>query len=53
MIAEYLRLRRHCLRVATPFEETKTLRTEVRIRDNLVEIRVAATNQLSALLEAH
>ncbi|TNC18173.1 IS110 family RNA-guided transposase [Amycolatopsis alkalitolerans] len=54
VIAEYLRLRQHRLRVATPYSgETKALRTVVRTRDDLVEMRVAATNQLSALLEAH
>jgi transposase len=54
VIAEYLRLRTHRLRVATPYSaETKALRTVVRSRDDLVEMRVAATNQLTALLEAH
>ncbi len=33
--------------------ETKALRTVVRTRDDLVEMRVAATNQLAALLDAH
>ena len=54
VIAEYLRLRAHRLRVATPYaSETKALRTVVRTRDDLVQMRVAATNQLSALLDAH
>ena len=54
VIAEYLRLRQHRLRVATPYSsETKALRTVVRTRDDLVDMRVAATNQLSALLDAH
>ena len=54
VIAEYLRLRRHKLKVAAPYsDETKALRTVVRTRDDLVAMRVAATNQLSALLEAH
>ncbi len=54
VIAEYLRLRQHRLRVATPYSgETKALRTVVRTRDDLVDMRVAATSQLSALLEAH
>jgi transposase len=54
VIAEYLRLRAHRLRVATPYSgETKALRTLVRTRDDLVDMRVAATNQLSALLDAH
>ena len=54
VIAEYLRLRQHRLRVATPYSaQTKALRTVVRTRDDLVEMRVAATNQLAALLDAH
>ena len=54
VIAEYLRLRQHKLRVATPFsDQTKALRTTVRTRDDLVDLRVAATNQLAALLDAH
>jgi len=53
VIAEYLRLRHHRLRVASPYSgQTTALRTTVRTRDDLVEMRVAATNQLSALLEA-
>ena len=54
VIAEYLRLRSHRLRVAAPYsDETRALRTVVRTRGDLVEMRVAATNQLSALLDAH
>jgi transposase len=54
VIAEYLRLRAHRLCPATPFTaETKALRTVVRTRDDIVEMRVAATNQLAALLDAH
>ena len=54
VIAEYLRLRAHRLRPATPFTaETKALRTVVRTRDDIVEMRTTATNQLSALLDAH
>jgi transposase len=54
VIAEYLRLRAHKLAVAVPYSgKTKALRTVVRTRGDLVEMRVAATNQLSALLEAH
>ncbi len=54
VIAEYLRLRYHRLQPAAPYsDETKALRTVVRTRDDLVEMRVAATNQLSALLDAH
>jgi len=54
VIAEYLRLRQHRLRTAAPYsDETLALRTVVRSRGDLVEMRVAATNQLPALLEAH
>ena len=54
MIAEYLRLRQHRLKTAAPYsDETRALRTVVRTRGDLVELRVAATNQLSALLDAH
>jgi transposase len=54
VIAEYLRLRAHRLRVVPGYSaETKALRTVVRTRDDLVEMRVAATNQLAALLDAH
>ena len=54
VIAEYLRLRAHRLRVATPYSgQTKALRTVVRTRDDLVEMRVAATNQLAALLDTY
>jgi transposase len=54
VIAEYLRLRAHRLKAAAPYsDETLALRTAVRSRGDLVEMRVAATNQLSALLEAH
>lgn len=54
VIAEYLRLRQHKLRIAVPFsDQTKALRTAVRTRTDLVEMRVAATNQLAALLDMH
>jgi transposase len=54
VIAEYLRLRAHKLRAVAPYgDETRALRTVVRSRGDLVEMRVAATNQLSALLDAH
>jgi transposase len=54
VIAEYLRLRAHKLTVAVPYsDETLALRAVVRARGDLVELRVAATNQLSALLDAH
>jgi transposase len=53
LIAEYLRLRQHRLRVLTPFSaETRALRAVVRTREDLVDQRVAATNQLGACLEA-
>jgi len=54
VIAEYLRLRYHRLQPAAPYcDETRALRTAVRTRDDLVQMRVAATNQLAALLDAH
>src|SRR3984957_16224085 len=54
VIAEYLRLRHHRLRVAAPYtDQARALRTVVRTRDDLVAMRVASANQLSALLEAH
>jgi transposase len=54
VIAEYLRLRAHHLRPAPPYSaQTKALRTVVRSRDDVVDMRVAATNQLSALLDMH
>jgi transposase len=54
VVAEYLRLRQHRMQVVTPYSsQTKAVRTVVRARDDLVEMRVAAVNQLSALLEAH
>lgn len=52
VIAEYLRLRHHRLHPVQPYSgETKALRTVVRTRDDIVDMRVAATNQLSALLD--
>ena len=54
VIAEYLRLRAHRLQPATPYTaQTKALRTVVRTREDVVDMRVAAANQLSALLDAH
>jgi transposase len=54
VIAEYLRLRSHRLAPAAPYcDETRALRTVVRTRDDLVQMRVAATNQLAAVLDAH
>jgi len=53
VIAEYLRLRSHKLTVLAPFmEETRALRAVVRARDDLVEQRIAAANQLEACLDA-
>ena len=47
VIAEYLRLRAHKLKAAAPYsDQTLALRTVVRTRGDLVEMRVAATNQL-------
>lgn len=54
IIAEYLRLRAARLRPAVPFsDDTKAVRTVSRTRSDLVEARVAAGNQLAALLDAH
>lgn len=54
VIAEYLRLRAHRLRAVPGYSaQTKALRTVVRTRDDLVDMRVAAANQLAALLDAH
>ncbi len=53
VIADYLRVRIHRLRPAAPHSpQTKALRTVVRTRTDLVEARVAAVNQLAALLDA-
>ena len=53
LIAEYLRLRSHRLRVLAPFSaQTRALRAVVRTREDLVDQRVAASNQLGACLEA-
>ncbi len=53
VIAEYLRMRQHKLRVLAPFSDaTRGLRAAVRARDALVDQRVAANNQLEACLEA-
>ncbi|MGW4720461.1 IS110 family transposase [Nocardia sp. NPDC004260] len=54
VIAEYLRLKAARLRPAIPFsDDTKALRTVSRTRTDLVDARVAAGNQLAALLDAH
>jgi len=53
VIAEYLRSRRGQLRALRPFgEETRALRAVIRTRTDLVDARVAATNQLAAILAA-
>jgi transposase len=54
VIADYLRCRARRLEPAVPFSPTtKALRVGVRTRDDLVAMRVAAGNQLAALLDAH
>lgn len=53
VIADYLRVRHPQLRVLTPFSDhTRGLRMLTRSRDDLVDHRVAAGNQLLALLDA-
>ena len=53
-IADYLRARARQLRPAEPYsDQALALRTVVRTRGDTVEMRVAATSQLSALLDAH
>jgi transposase len=54
VIADYLRCRAGRLDPIQPYSRaTVALRTVVRTRDDLVAMRVAATNQLAALLDAH
>jgi transposase len=54
VIADYLRVRLHRLRPAVPYSrETKAVRVLTRTREDLVHARVAAVNQLGALLDAH
>jgi transposase len=54
VIADYLRCRAARLDPIQPHSaHTVGLRTVVRTRDDLVVMRVAATNQLAALLDAH
>jgi transposase len=54
VIADYLRVRAHRLRPATPYSgHTKVVRTLTRTRGELVDARVAAINQLCALLDSH
>lgn len=53
VIVDYLRQRRGRLRELQPFSsETRALRAVVRSRTDLVEQRVAAANQLNAVLDA-
>lgn len=53
VIADYLRQRRGRLRELLPFSsETRALRAVVRSRTDLVDQRVAAANQLDAILDA-
>jgi len=53
-LADYLRTDGHRLRRLRPMDETtRTLQALVRMRDDHVEARVAASNQLEALLNAH
>ena len=54
VIADYLRCRATRLDPIQPYSAaTVALRTVVRTRDDLVATRVAATNQLAALLDSH
>lgn len=53
VIADYLRVRYRQLRVLAPLSDaTRALRTVVRTRDDLVDQRVTAANQLRALLDS-
>jgi transposase len=53
LLADYLRCAQHRLRVLQPFSpQTRALRAVVRTREDLVDQRVAAGNQLRATLEA-
>jgi transposase len=53
-LADYLRTDGHRLRRLRPVDEvTRTLQALVRMRDDHVEARIAASNQLEALLNAH
>lgn len=54
VIADYLRVRIHRLRPATPFTgQTKAVRAASRTRGDLVDARITASNQLAALLDAY
>jgi transposase len=53
-LADFLRTDGHRLRRLQPLSEvSRNLRALVRTRDDQVEARVAATNQLAALLDSH
>ncbi|MBV8431821.1 MAG: IS110 family transposase [Solirubrobacterales bacterium] len=53
-LADYLRTDGHRLRVVTPLNaQAQGLRALSRLRDDQVEAKVAATNRLASLLEAH
>jgi transposase len=53
-LADYLRTDGHRLRQLAPVDaRTRELQALSRLRDDHVEAKVAATNQLAALLEAH
>ncbi|MDP9286297.1 MAG: IS110 family transposase [Actinomycetota bacterium] len=53
-LADYLRSDRHRLRqLQTPTPRTRELQALSRMRDDHVEAKVAATNQLAALLDQH
>lgn len=52
LLADLLRTDGHRFRVLAPLsEQTKTLRSQVRVRDDFVHQRVAIANQLRSLLE--
>jgi hypothetical protein len=54
VIAEYLRLRAHRLRPATPFTaETTAVRTVVRTRDDIVEMRALRLERWGAGVTTH
>jgi transposase len=53
-LADLLRTDQHRLRILQPLDQaTRELQTLIRLRDDHVCARVAATNQLAALLAAH
>jgi transposase len=53
-LADYLRTDGHRLRRLRPMDEaTRNLQALVRMRDDHVEVRIAAFDQLEALLQAH